>query len=53
VNPEEGEGQQLEVATKQRLLKTEYSVCAAVTVIYGVCNSDSRSYLQLRSASVQ
>jgi hypothetical protein len=42
---------QLEVATSQRLGKTEVDfMCAVVTVIFGVRNS--RSYMYLRSVSV-
>jgi hypothetical protein len=39
-NPEDGGRPPLEVATRQRLGKTENDFkCAVVTVIFGVCNS--------------
>jgi hypothetical protein len=38
-NPEEGERPLLEAATKQRIVWTEYFICAVFTVISGVCNS--------------
>jgi hypothetical protein len=40
VNPEEGERPPLEAATKQRLVKTEKTLCAAVTVMFGVGADD-------------
>jgi hypothetical protein len=40
-NPEEGEYQPLKAATKQRLVKTEKTICAIVKVIFGVNNSET------------
>jgi hypothetical protein len=44
-NPEEGERPPLKAANKQWLGKTEKTLCAVVTVIFGVCNSGCHSYL--------
>jgi hypothetical protein len=38
-NSEEAERPPLEAATKQRLVKTEKTMCAIVTVTPGACNS--------------
>jgi hypothetical protein len=38
-NPEEGEHQSLEAAAKQRIMKTEKTLCAVDTMTFGVCNS--------------
>jgi hypothetical protein len=44
----------VDAATKQRIVKTEKTLCAAVTVIFGVCNSVRLSQLfAVTSASVQ
>jgi hypothetical protein len=51
-NPEEGESPPLKAVTKQRLVKTEKTMRAVVTVIFGVCNSMSPSQLFVVKSSI-